>query len=244
MVELIKLFGPPKFWSSFYNEGFIGRLKPYFQHINYMNTEMQVFSKYLTTIFFEIVARKQGVSEFIYKRYEIIYKQICTVLNIKLLYTDRNNIPHGTVNFDFSPYSSILMEVDNLCFTFGTEEGISIESISNIFMYDNRKKSRSRINHHKLHANRYISININLLIHDSHVGIFKAVLTNSSDGTKMLAYVKPVQEEINTDLTFMPRTIISNSFSDVLYLVPLYYFDKSLNIFPFRNDLCSIVIDY
>ena len=77
MVELIKLFGPPKFWSSFYNEGFIGRLKPYFQHINYMNTEMQVFSKYLTTIFFEIVARKQGVSEFIYKRYEIIYKQIC-----------------------------------------------------------------------------------------------------------------------------------------------------------------------
>ena len=71
VVELIRCCGPPRTWSNYTREGYIGRIKPLYKNTNHKHVEESIFNRYIYQVMKEMIAVSTGQSESVYKRYII-----------------------------------------------------------------------------------------------------------------------------------------------------------------------------
>lgn len=63
LVQLIRMFGPPRVWANFLREGYIGRIKKFYANINNRAVEVSVLTKYVMQCVLLMVDMQLGVDK-------------------------------------------------------------------------------------------------------------------------------------------------------------------------------------
>ena len=108
VTDSIKLFGPPVYWNNYSNEGYIGRLKPYYKNTNNKSIEKSVYTMYRATVFIEMLLKSSGESAYMY--HKDIFEKFATDETLTL--TNYNSVA--------------IMDNDNKIMTYGSREFLAI----------------------------------------------------------------------------------------------------------------------